>query len=215
MIINHKKNEKIVKLCHSLHSSRFLSCFSSVIVAALNIIFEKWGSFANQNQWNISGEPCSGAAIAYSIALDTDGYSPFIKCDCSYNKNTLCHIIGMSFHALEVDGVIPDELWSLNSLIELDFSVNRLSRQLPKELGMLFESQSLNIERNNFSGPLPSVLGKLTKLKDLAIGTNNFSSPLPSELSKLTKLKTLYMDSAGVSGEIPSSFANLKNLELL
>ncbi|XP_031260474.1 probable LRR receptor-like serine/threonine-protein kinase At1g56140 [Pistacia vera] len=175
-------------------------------VAALNIIFKKWGISANQNQWNISGEPCSGAAIDYSIDLHTDGYSPFIKCDCSYNKNTLCHIIGMSVYTVEVDGVIPDELnvtgnsfsgslspsmGNLTALKILDFSVNRFSGQLPKELGMLFELQALNIGRNNFSGPLPSELGNLTKLKDL------------------------YIDSAGVSGEIPSSFANLKNLELL
>ncbi|KAJ0098679.1 hypothetical protein Patl1_21277 [Pistacia atlantica] len=62
---------------------------------ALNRIFEKWGISANQNQWNISGEPCSGAAIDDSIAIDTNGYNPFIKCDCSYNNNALCHIIEM------------------------------------------------------------------------------------------------------------------------
>ncbi|KAJ0079191.1 hypothetical protein Patl1_24202 [Pistacia atlantica] len=167
-------------------------------------------------------EPCSGAAIDDSIALATDGYNPFIKCDCSYNKNTLCHIIGMSVYTVEVDGVIPDELWSLNVLIELDFSVNRFSGQLPKELGMLSELEFLNIGRNNFSGPLPSELGNLTKLKDLAIGTNNFSGPLPSELGKLTKLKDIIYGQCWwglltieFTGRIPDFIGNWPNMEEL
>ncbi|KAJ0086997.1 hypothetical protein Patl1_06846 [Pistacia atlantica] len=38
-------------------------------VGTLNALYEKWGISANQNQWNISGEPCSGAAIDVSITI--------------------------------------------------------------------------------------------------------------------------------------------------
>ncbi|KAJ0080594.1 hypothetical protein Patl1_24232 [Pistacia atlantica] len=140
-------------------------------------------------------------------------------------------------YALEVAGVIPEELWSLNFLIKLDvgknllsgplspsvrnlreikyldLGINLLSEQLPKELGMLSELVSLSIGRNNFSGPVPPELGNLSKLEHLYMGTNSFSGPLPSELGHLMKLKTLNIDSSGISGEIPSSFANLRNLE--
>ncbi|KAJ0098676.1 hypothetical protein Patl1_21270 [Pistacia atlantica] len=194
-------------------------------VAALNMIFEKWGISANQNQWNISGEPCSGAAVDESIALATNGYNPFIKCDCSFNEeHSLPHHQGfLQFLKLqesnrqEADGVIPDELWSLKFpyLPVWELNINRLSGQLPKELGMLSELEYLGLGGNNFSGPLPSELGNLTKLKTFIIGTNDFSGPLPSELGNLTNLNTLYIDSTGLSGEIPSSFANLKNLESL
>ncbi|KAJ0098677.1 hypothetical protein Patl1_21271 [Pistacia atlantica] len=44
---------------------------------------------------NISGEPCSGAAIDDFIALATKGYNPFIKCGCSFNEDTIYHIIGI------------------------------------------------------------------------------------------------------------------------
>ncbi|KAK7850400.1 putative lrr receptor-like serine/threonine-protein kinase [Quercus suber] len=60
-------------------------------VTALNTIFQKWGISANSNQWNISGKPCSGAAID-STSFDDTNYNPFIKCDCSYNSNSTCHI---------------------------------------------------------------------------------------------------------------------------
>ncbi|KAL5203381.1 hypothetical protein ABZP36_014333 [Zizania latifolia] len=60
-------------------------------VAALNTIMERWGLKAS-SEWNISGEPCSGFA-ADGINWD---YQPninsFIKCDCSYVNNTVCHI---------------------------------------------------------------------------------------------------------------------------
>ncbi|KAL6998926.1 hypothetical protein U1Q18_000093, partial [Sarracenia purpurea var. burkii] len=55
-------------------------------VSALNSIFRQWGISAT-NQWNISGEPCSGAAIDPNVAIGDD--NPFIKCSC--NGGT-CHI---------------------------------------------------------------------------------------------------------------------------
>ncbi|KAK7825500.1 putative lrr receptor-like serine/threonine-protein kinase [Quercus suber] len=60
-------------------------------VTALNTIFQKWGISASSNQWNISGEPCSGAAID-STSFDDQNHNPFIKCDYSYNSNSTCHI---------------------------------------------------------------------------------------------------------------------------
>lgn len=71
------------------------SFFFLITVKALNALYEKWGISASQNQWNISGEPCSGAAVSASIDIDDNNYNPFIKCDCSYNNNTLCHIVEM------------------------------------------------------------------------------------------------------------------------
>uniref|UniRef100_A0A0D9ZWD0 non-specific serine/threonine protein kinase n=1 Tax=Oryza glumipatula TaxID=40148 RepID=A0A0D9ZWD0_9ORYZ len=59
--------------------------------AALNTILGRWGKKAS-SEWNISGEPCSGLA---SDKSDWDNYpniNPFIKCDCTFSNNTLCHI---------------------------------------------------------------------------------------------------------------------------
>ncbi|KAM6570478.1 hypothetical protein CsatB_018463 [Cannabis sativa] len=60
-------------------------------VRALNSIFEQWKIKADTQKWNISGEPCSGSAIDDSIDI-INSPSPFIKCDCTFNNGSLCHI---------------------------------------------------------------------------------------------------------------------------
>ncbi|KAL4597660.1 hypothetical protein ACB092_11G004700 [Castanea dentata] len=159
-------------------------------VTALNTIFQKWGISASSNQWNISGEPCSGAAID-STSFDDQNHKPFIKYDCSYNSNSTCHITQLKAYALNVVGVIPDELWTLTFPFNLSFGINALSGILPKELG------------------------NLTDLLSLSFSTNNFTGSLPSELGSLVKLEQLYFDSSGISGAIPSTFANLKSLVIV
>ena len=59
-------------------------------VKALNSIFQKWDLEAVP-LWNISGEPCSGSAID-DTEFESDANNPAIKCDCSYDDNTTCHI---------------------------------------------------------------------------------------------------------------------------
>lgn len=66
--------------------------FGMVTVRALNTVFQKWGLKAIEGQWNISGEPCSGAAID-DTTFDNSAFNPFIKCDCSFSSGTLCHIL--------------------------------------------------------------------------------------------------------------------------
>ncbi|KAL0009122.1 hypothetical protein SO802_010624 [Lithocarpus litseifolius] len=61
-------------------------------VRALNSIFQEWKISPTLGQWNISGEPCTGAAIDNTSFINMD-YNPFIKCECSYKNGTVCHIL--------------------------------------------------------------------------------------------------------------------------
>jgi hypothetical protein len=61
-------------------------------VAALNTILGRWGLRASP-AWNISGEPCSGVAIDETGVDNNPNINPAIKCDCSFNAGTVCHII--------------------------------------------------------------------------------------------------------------------------
>ncbi|XP_075645970.1 putative LRR receptor-like serine/threonine-protein kinase At1g56140 [Castanea sativa] len=180
-------------------------------VTALNTIFQKWGILANSNQWNISGEPCSGAAID-STSFQDGNFNPLIKCDCSANSNSTCHITQLKVYALNVVGVIPDELWTLTFLFNLKLGQNYLTGNLSASIGKLYRMQYLDLGINALSGTLPKELGNLTELIVLSFSTNNFTGSLPSDLGKLVKLEQLYFDSSGVSGAIPSTFANLKSL---
>jgi len=65
------------------------------VARVINSIFSKWKISANQTQWNITGDVCSGGATDSSITIDDYTYNPFIKCDCSFNKNTTCRIIAL------------------------------------------------------------------------------------------------------------------------
>ncbi|XP_075646094.1 putative LRR receptor-like serine/threonine-protein kinase At1g56140 isoform X1 [Castanea sativa] len=181
-------------------------------VTALNTIFQKWGISANSDQWNISGEPCSGAAIDSTDFEDTN-FNPLIKCDCSANSNSTCHITQLKVYALNVVGVIPDELWTLTFLINLKLGQNYLTGNLSTSIGKLYRMQYLSFGINALSGTLPKELGNLTELISLSFSTNNFTGSLPSDLGKLVKLEQLYIVSSGVSGAIPLTFANLKSLK--
>ncbi|XP_058184674.1 probable LRR receptor-like serine/threonine-protein kinase At1g56140 isoform X3 [Rhododendron vialii] len=183
-------------------------------VSALNSVFNQWRISAKYYQWNISGEPCSGAAIdtSDSWAINNIDYNPGIKCDCN---GTVCHITQLKVRALNVTGGIPEELWSLTSLTNLDLFRNYLTGPLSSSIANLTQMQWLSLGFNALSGDIPKELGKLTNLRSLSISTNNFSGSLPSELGNLIKLEHLFFHSSGVSGAIPSTFAALQNLQIV
>ncbi|XP_022721695.1 probable LRR receptor-like serine/threonine-protein kinase At1g56130 isoform X2 [Durio zibethinus] len=160
-------------------------------VGALNTIFQQWDTQA-VDSWNISGEPCSGLALSQSDSVFEDpANNPAIRCDCSFNNNTLCHITRLRVYALDRRGVIPEELLDLPFLT------------------------FLSIAHNDFTGPIPMELGNLKELYMLSFGVNSFSGTLPPELGNLVNLEQLYINSCGLGGEIPSTFANLENLQIV
>ncbi|XP_062115774.1 probable LRR receptor-like serine/threonine-protein kinase At1g56140 [Humulus lupulus] len=183
-------------------------------VRALNSIFNQWKIKANTQQWNTTGDPCSGAAVDDS-SFDDGTFNPFIKCDCSFNNSSLCHITQLKVYAVDVVGPIPEELWTLTFLFNLNLAQNFLTGSLSSSIGNLTKMQYLSLGINALSGEVPKELGQLTELLSLSFSSNNFSGPLPSELGNLNKLEQLYIDSSGVSGEIPSTFANLQSLHTL
>jgi hypothetical protein len=117
------------------------------VARVLNSIFSKWSIKADQTQWNISGELCSGRAIDDSAKIDDTAFDPFIKCDCSFNNKTTCRITALYYnynpsflsicfvsitlfntiflkcnrkvYSLDVVGEIPPELWTLVYLTNL------------------------------------------------------------------------------------------------
>nr|AAT73676.1 putative receptor-like serine/threonine kinase (RFK1) [Oryza sativa Japonica Group] len=169
----------------------------------------RWGLTA-PSEWNISGEPCSGVASDNS---DWDNYpkDPAIKCDCSSNDNTICHIIKLRVRKLNVVGRIPAELQNLTFLQDLGLGFNPLSGQLPKELGNLTNLLSLGISLDNFTGELPEELGNLTKLEQLYIDSSGFSGPFPSTISKLKNLKKASDNE--FTGKLPDYLGSLTELE--
>ncbi|KAL5196555.1 hypothetical protein ABZP36_000067 [Zizania latifolia] len=103
-------------------------------VAALNTILGRWGTKASP-EWNISGEPCSGVAADKS---NWDDYrkDPAIKCDCSYENNTVCHITKLRVQGLNVVGQISAELQNFTYIEDL-YDVDGIKLDAHKCTGMV------------------------------------------------------------------------------
>uniref|UniRef100_A0A0D3G590 non-specific serine/threonine protein kinase n=1 Tax=Oryza barthii TaxID=65489 RepID=A0A0D3G590_9ORYZ len=179
--------------------------------AALNTILGRWGKKASP-EWNISGELCSGFA---ADKTDWDYYpniNPFIKCDCTFSNNTLCHITRLNLYRNYLTGPIPSFIGKFTSMQYLSLSFNPLSGLLPKELGNLTNLLSLGISSDNFTGSLPEELGNLTKLQQLYFDSSGFSGPFPSSFSKLQNLKILRASDNVFKGKIPAYLGTMTNL---
>nr|CAJ86313.1 H0525G02.10 [Oryza sativa] len=182
--------------------------------AALNAVFAKLGQQA-ASTWNLSGDPCTGAATDGTPIDDNPNFNPAIKCDCTFQNNTICRITKLKIYALDVPGTIPQELRNLTRLTHLNLGQNILTGPLPSFIGELTNMQNMTFRINSLSGPIPKELGNLTNLVSLGLGSNRFNGSLPSELGNLDKLQELYIDSAGLSGPLPSSFSKLTRMQTL
>ncbi|KAM0825491.1 hypothetical protein ACQ4PT_069521 [Festuca glaucescens] len=183
--------------------------------AALNAVFAKLGQKAGTS-WNISGDPCTGAATD-NTDIDSDpNFNPAIKCEvCTGGNTSVCRITKLKIYALDAVGPMPEELRNLTALTNLNLAQNYLTGPLPSFMGELTNMQYMSLGINALSGPVPKELGNLTNLIVLSFSSNNFSGPLPSELGNLAKLEQLYIDSAGVSGPLPSSLSKLTKMKQL
>ncbi|KAG2301935.1 hypothetical protein Bca52824_030586 [Brassica carinata] len=179
---------------------------------ALNSIFAAWNIRAPK-EWNTSGDPCSGAAIDENITIDVKDYNPLIKCNCDFQNSTICRITALKVFAINVEGPIPPQLWTLTYLTNLNLARNFLTGPLSPAIGKLVRMEWLTFETNALSGPFPKEIGLLKELKSLGIGLNNFSGSIPAEIGNCKKLLKIYLSSSRLRGEIPSSFASLVNLE--
>ncbi|KAJ3693539.1 hypothetical protein LUZ60_009019 [Juncus effusus] len=183
-------------------------------VTALNVIFMKFGLNASAT-WNISGEPCSGWAIDSTTLDKNDQFNPGIKCDCTYDNSTTCHIVKLKITQLSVSGTIPDELQNLTFLNNLEIKLNDLTGSIPAFIGNLTEMEFLSFGTNALSGPIPKELGNLQKLQSLGLSTNSLNGSIPDELGNMTSLQQLYISSNYLSGELPVTLSNLKNLQVM
>ncbi|XP_052165333.1 probable LRR receptor-like serine/threonine-protein kinase At1g56140 isoform X1 [Oryza glaberrima] len=186
-----------------------------VEAAALSAILGRWGTKPPKT-WNITGgDPCTGTAVDDTDIDNNPIVNPGIKCDCTYNNKTVCHIIKLRVYSLDVVGPIPAELENLTYLANLNLQQNYLTGTVPSFIGKLTFMQYLTLGINSLSGPLPKELGNLTNLRSLGVSTNKFVGPLPEEILTLTKLEQLYIDSCGLSGELPPSFSKFRSLKIL
>ncbi|XP_073261225.1 uncharacterized protein [Populus alba] len=165
----------------------------------------------------------------------------YIKCDCTDENSTVCHVTGLTLpdqdltgeinaealarlvHLNAIDlsknqlhGSIPPILGNLSSLNRLDLSTNFLSGSIPPSLGNLTSSlQYLRLSRNFLSGSIPLSMGNLTKLKHMSLSSNKLSDQIPEELGNLSSLRYMDLGFNELTGQLPPQLGELKYLNHL
>uniref|UniRef100_A0A0E0MGC6 non-specific serine/threonine protein kinase n=1 Tax=Oryza punctata TaxID=4537 RepID=A0A0E0MGC6_ORYPU len=132
-------------------------------------------SFPYQGYANVVGEPGN------SLSVVTKGQ------ELNYGVGIL-DMVSIDLSLNDLTGIIPEEIISLDALLNLNLSWNRLSGKIPEKIGTVRSLESLDLSRNMLSGEIPSSLSNLTYLSFLDLADNNLTGRIPSG----SQLDTLY-----------------------
>lgn len=110
---------------------------------------------------------------------------------------------------------IPDEIFLLTKLKDLDLEQLNFVGPISQQIGSLTNLERLNLFDNDLTGTIPKTIGNLRDLDTLILSHNRLSGSVPSEIEQLTSLSSLYLErqrareeedkeTAGFSGTLPS-----------
>ncbi|TYJ16278.1 hypothetical protein E1A91_A10G241300v1 [Gossypium mustelinum] len=112
--------------------------------------------------------------------------------------------IVLSLSSNSLTGELTVEVEKLKNLGQLDVSHNRLFGLLPNNLGSCVSLVELYLEGNLFEGPIPPYLSSLRGLEALDASNNNLSGGIPEFLVRFGTLKYLNLSFNNFEGVIPS-----------
>ncbi|PHT49695.1 hypothetical protein CQW23_09442 [Capsicum baccatum] len=139
----------------------------------------------------------------------------------------------------KIKGRIPNELWNVSRLLDLDLSRNYLVGSIPTSIGNFRNLQGLSLSnnkltgfigdqickfqhlgdiyfgQNQLSGLLPNCLGDITSLREINLGYNKLSTNIPPSLGSIHDLVVLYLSSNNMAGSLPPEIGNLKAATLI
>ncbi|CAO2146973.1 unnamed protein product [Urochloa humidicola] len=127
-----------------------------------------------------------------TITDDPSSLSTFLKGQ-QLNYGSIARIIFLDMKIIDLSlnnltGEIPQEIATLNALVNLNLSQNYFSGNVPSRIGAIESLESLDLSRNNLSGEVPASLSNLTFLSYLDLSYNNLEGRIPSG----SQLDTLY-----------------------
>lgn len=106
---------------------------------------------------------------------------------------------------------VPQEIFKMTSLVDLDISNNFISGELPNSI-IMPNLENLNLSNNDFSGKIPHAISDCVKLKSLELNNNHFDGSIPESLTKLKLLWRLNISNNNLSGTIPDNMFTLPEL---
>ncbi|WVZ01014.1 hypothetical protein V8G54_027083 [Vigna mungo] len=190
-----------------------------------------------KKDWDFSVDPCSGERN-WTSTVQVKGSENELRCNCSYNNDTVCHVTNIILKAQNLPGTLPQDLfrlpfiqefdvsrnylngtipkeWGTTKLLNISLLGNRLTGSIPKEIANISTLQSLVVEANQLFGELPLELGNLPQIQRLLLSSNNFTGKLPETLNKLTTLQDIRLGDNQFSGKIPDFIQSWTSLQKL
>jgi len=147
-------------------------------------------------------------------------------------------VIGISLNKNNLQGNLPQEIFKLRHLENIELwqnqiggtihknvrlltslkrlwlhETNDLVGSIPTEIGQLTDLESVFIGGNRLSGAIPTQVGNLINMKTFAAFDNDLEGNIPSQFSECIKLKRLFLDQNNLNGTIPQTIGDLAELE--
>ncbi|XP_024984312.1 receptor-like protein 7 [Cynara cardunculus var. scolymus] len=113
-------------------------------------------------------------------------------------------------------GKLPENIFNLPYLEELDMSFNDLVDRFPKvNTSISIPLKWLDLSYTNLSGEIPKSISHLKSLNHLVLSHTNLSGEILDSISHLKSLNYLDLSYIKLSRELPKSFCHLKSLNTL
>ena len=128
---------------------------------------------------------------------------------------TMKSLVSLDFDHCEMSGVIPNEIGLLTNLTYLNLAFNQFTGGIPEEIGNLTELTFLNLNRNPLGGDIPASIGKLKKLEHLWLANCKLTGDIPFDIGHLVELRDLILCENKLSGTIPSEIGVMSKLDRL
>jgi Leucine-rich repeat (LRR) protein len=116
---------------------------------------------------------------------------------------------------------IPNDLYRLTTLEEVDLSYNDFTGTLSPNIGSLTYLKRFFCDGTKLTGQIPAEIGNLANLVEFSAAENEFTGTLPTTWNALTNLETLALqqvtgNGAGIGGSLLSfeNFGQLTTLKL-
>ncbi|XP_073155718.1 probable leucine-rich repeat receptor-like serine/threonine-protein kinase At3g14840 [Henckelia pumila] len=168
------------------------------------------GGTLGKTDWNFGVDPCSGES-GWRTPNPSRGAENALNCTCTYENNTVCHVVSIVLKSQNLDGMLPPELVRLPFLQEIDLSRNYLNGSIPPEWGST-KLVHISLLGNRLTGPIPKELANISTLTDLVLEGNQLSGTIPPQFGNLSVIDRLLLSSNNLTGELPNTLAKLTTL---
>ena len=121
----------------------------------------------------------------------------------------------LSLRQNQLEGPIPEGIYSIPGLKRLNLSQNELGGELREDMGLPTTLKLLDISSNFIAGPLPAWISTLTNLDTLHLSLNQMEGPLPEDIGACSKVVSLQAQQNHFTGPIPRSIGHMSNLKYL